>query len=320
LFYLEEYIENKKDIEISYIKKIYSAGQNNTNIIIANSEIKDYYLINKKWLDSEYSKITNNNEIKNSNEYNFETMIPKSYNNRINNISYPIDFYFIEKEEYSFEILELLKIFKSEDLPEYKIFFVYDHNLKGKKKNIYVGLINNLVIYFYLLKNKSFEIEFIVNYYDEEMMFKEIKDNIIHNGIEVYLNIMGNNHENNNIEPKTLYDIDLNNIGFYINVNNKEINNINIHEYSKGHQFIPNTNFLLGIIQCLINIKPLREIFLNKQVIIDDKLIENSPIIKKLYQIIQERWYWTNNEEIYYTLIYYINNEDSFIFNNCKLS
>ena len=78
---------------------------------------------------------------------------------------------------------------------------------------------------------------------------------------------MGNNYENNNIEPKTLYDIDLNNIGFYINVNNKEINNINIREYSKGHQYIPNTYFLLGIIQCLINIKPLKEIFLNKHVI-----------------------------------------------------
>jgi hypothetical protein len=67
LFYLEEYIENKKDIEISYIKKIYSAGQNNINIIIVNSQIKDYFLINKKWIDSkikEYSKITNNNEIK----------------------------------------------------------------------------------------------------------------------------------------------------------------------------------------------------------------------------------------------------------------
>ena len=74
-----------------------------------------------------------------------------------------------------------------------------------------------LVTHFYLVNNKEFEIEFIVNYYNEEMMLKEIKDNIMINGIEVYLNIMSSSNEINNIEKKTLYDIDLNKIGFYIN-------------------------------------------------------------------------------------------------------
>ena len=132
-------------------------------------------------------------------------MVPKLICKGINNISYPIDFYFIEKEEQSFEILELSKIVRLEALPEYKIFFVFDNNFKKEKKNIYIGLMDKdfkenklFVIYFYLLKNKEFGIEFIVKYYDEEMMFKEIKDKIIPNGIEFYLNIMGNNHENNN--------------------------------------------------------------------------------------------------------------------------
>ena len=324
LFYLEDYIENKKDIEISYIKKIYFVGQNNLNIKIINNKIKDYYLINKKWLDfklQEYSKITNNNETKISNKFNCKAWIPKSNNNiGINNISYPIDFYFIEKEDYSFEILELSQIFKSEPLPEYKIFFVYDYNSRGKKKNIYVGLINNLIIYFYLVKNKELEIAFVLNYYDEERILKEINDSIMINGIEFYLNMMSNSHENNNIEPKTfLYDLDLNNIGFYINLNNKEINNIKMIEYSKGNQYIPYTNFYFGVIQCLVNIKPLREIFLNKQFLIDNKLIENSPITKKLFQIFIDKWCWTNNKEVYDSLIYDINNEDSKIFNNCKL-
>jgi len=149
-------------------------------------------------------------------------------------------------------------------------------------------------------------------------MFKEIKDNIMPNGIEVYLNIMNNNHENN-LEQKSLYDLDLNNIGFYININNKEINNIIITEYSKGLKYIPNTYCYSGIIQCLVNINPLRDIFLNKQYLIDNKFIENSPITKKLYQIFQDKWYWTNNNEIYNLLIYDINNEDSNIFKDCKL-
>ena len=221
MFYLEEYIENKNDIVLSYIKKIDSIGQKNTSITIKNNQIKDCYLVNKKWLDSklkEYSKIENNNEIKISNEYNFETISPKLFKIGFNAYSYPIDFYFIGKEEYSFEIKELSNIFKSEDLPEYKIFLVYDDILKGKKKNIYVGIIDKLSIYFYLVKNNEFEIEFIVNYYNEEIIFKEIKDNIIPNGIEVYLNIMDKDHQNNNnnIEPKSLYDLVINNIGFLL--------------------------------------------------------------------------------------------------------
>ena len=149
-------------------------------------------------------------------------------------------------------------------------------------------------------------------------MFKEIKDNIIPNGIEVYLNIMNSNHDNNK-EQNPLYDIDLNNIGFYINLNNKEINNFEISEYSRRLDYIPNAYFYCGIIQCLVNIKQLREIFLNKQYLIDKKIIENSPITKKLYQIFQYKWNWINNNEIDISLIYDINNEDSNIFKSCKL-
>ena len=210
-------------------------------------------------------------------------MIPKLIAFGINNIHYPIDFYFIEKEEYSFEIKELSNIFKSETLPEYKIFFVYNNNLDEKQKIIYFGLIYNLFIYFYLVKNNAFKIEFIVNYYNEEIMFKEIKDIIIPNGIEVYLNMMSDHQENNNIEQIKLYDLSLNNIGFYININNKEISNIKNHEYSKYLNYIPNTYFYCGIIQCLVNIKALRKIFLNKQLLINKKFIENSPITTKLY-------------------------------------
>ena len=228
LFYLEEYIEDKKVIEISYVKKIYSAAQYNTSIKIVNNQIKDYYLINKKWLDfklEEYSKREKNNYEINLNEIISEKMVPNIIKNGIKNISYPKDFYFIEKKEYSSEILELVKIFQSEALPEYKIFFTYDDNLKKENKNIYAGLINNkdlnenesFIIYFYLVKNNNFEIEFIINYKDKERMNKEIKDNIIPNGVYVYLNIMTNIHENNNIVQKPLYDLDLNNIGFYIN-------------------------------------------------------------------------------------------------------
>jgi hypothetical protein len=201
LFYLEEYIENKKDFEISYVKKIYSAAQNNANKIIVNNQIKDYYLINKKWLDSkleEYSKREKNNYEINLNEIISEKMVPIINKKGFNNINYPEDFYFIEKEEYSSEILELVKIFQSEALPEYKIFFVYDDNIKNKNKNIYAGLINNkdikenksFFIYLYLLKYNKFEIEFIINYNDKERMNKEIKDNILPNGVYVYLKLL----------------------------------------------------------------------------------------------------------------------------------
>jgi len=323
LVYLEEYIENKKDIEISYIEKIHSVSQKNANIrIIKNNQIKDYYLINKKWLDSklqEYSKIKNNKEIKSSNEYNFETMVPQITNKEINNISYPIDFYFIEKEEYNFEIDELSNIFQTENLPIYQIFFVYDDILKEKQKNIYIGLIYNLSICFYLIENYEFKIEFILSY-NNEQIYKEIKDNIIPNGIEAYLNMTSNHQEDNNIkEPISLYDFDLNKLGFYINLNSKDINNIKIHEYSKNHAYIPYTYYYCGIIQCLVNIKPLREVFLNKQFLINKKFTENSPITKKFYQIFQNKWFWTNNNEIDYSLISDINNENSNLFNNCKL-
>ena len=227
-FYLEEYIENNKDIEMSYVKIIYSACQNNINIKKERNQIKDYYLINKRWLDSklqEYSKIANINEIKILKDYIYETIKPELIFSKYNNFSYPVDFYFIEKEKFLPEILKLSRIFKIEDFSEYKIIFVCDNNMQKEKKSIYIGLILNkdikdnklFVIYFYSIKYDRFEIEFIIKYYNEEMMFKEIKDNIMPKGIEVYLNIMNNNHDNNNLEEKLLYDLDLNNIGFYIN-------------------------------------------------------------------------------------------------------
>jgi len=329
-FYLEEYIENNKNIEMSYVKIIYSECQNNINIKKESNQIKDYYLINKKWIDSklqEYSQIAYINEIKILNEYIYEANKPELIYSKYNNFNFPVDFYFIEKEKFHSEILELSRIFKIEAFPEYKIFFVCGNNIQKEKKSIYIGLISNkdikdnklFAIYFYSIKYDVFEIEFIVNYDNEEMMFKEIKDNIMPNGIEVYLNIMNNNHDNNNFEKKLLYDLDLNNIGFYINLNNKEINNIKITEYSKGLEHIQNTYFFSGIIQCLVNIKPLREVFLNKQFLIDNKFIEDSPITKKLYKIFQDKWFWTNNNDIYVSLIYDIINEDYNIFNNCKL-
>ena len=305
-------------ILLSYINKLYLVGQNNTSIKVENNQIKGYYLINKKWFDfklKEYSKIHNNNE------YDYETMTPKLENIGFKNISYPKDFYFIEKEEYSFVIEELRDTFKSEPLPEYKIFFVYNNNaLKGKQKNIYVGIIDNLFIYFYLVKKYEFEIEFIVNYNNEEIMFKEIKDNIIPNGFEAYLNIMGSNHETiSNLIQTKLYDINFKEIGFYINKNNIKINNVQIREYSKCLEYIPKTFFYCGIIQCLVNIKPLKEIFLNKQFLIDNKFIENYPITKKLYQIFQYKWFWSNNNEVDNSLICDINDEGSYLFKNCKL-
>ena len=68
--------------------------------------------------------------------------------------------------------------------------------------------------------------------------------------------------------------------------------NIKIKEYSKCLEFIPNTYFYFGIIQCLVNIKQLREIFLNKQFLIDKKIIENSSITKKYIKYFSINGIW----------------------------
>jgi len=305
LFYLEEYIdnlENKKDIEESFLKKIILENQNKLkfNEKILKKEIKDYYLINRKWL---------NNRIKASNENNYEKIEPQLENKEFATFDYPKDFYFIEKEENNL-ILDILELGITK---ENKIFFTYDNVFKEEEnRNIYIGLINNkdiedskiLAIYFYSIKDKEFEIEYIVNYYYEERMLKEIKDNIMIKGIETYLNIMSNNNnENNNTEPISLYDIDLNNFGLYFNLNKKEINNIIFPENTKNIGYIPNKYFYCGIIQCLLNIKPLREIFLNKHLLITNNIIKNTLITKKIYQIFQNIWYGGNNNEIYASLI-----------------
>ena len=307
LFYLEEYIdniENKKDIEKSFLKKIILGNQNKSNITekILNKEIKDYYLINRKWL---------NNRIKAANEDN-EKIEPHLIDKEFRNFSYPKDFYFLEKEENKL-ILDILKL----GIPnENKIFFTYDNAFKEEKnRNIYIGLINNkdiednnlLVIYFYSIKDKEFEIEFIVNYFYEERIFKEIKDHIMIKGIEAYLNIMSSNQENSNTEPIRLYDIDLNKIGIYFNLNKKKINNIIIPEYTKNIGYIQEAYFYCGIMQCLVNIKQLREIFLNKDLLITNNLIENTIITKKFYKIFQNIWYDENNKESYESLISDIN-------------
>ena len=128
---------------------------------------------------------------------------------------------------------------------------------------------------------------------------------------------MNNNFENDDTGPISLYDIDLNNIGFYFNLNRKEINNIKIYENVKNIEYIPNTYFYCGIIQCLANINPLRELFLNRHFLITHQLIVNTVITKKFYQIFQNIWYGGNNNQIYASLIPDINKEN--IFKDCKL-
>ena len=274
----DEIKSNKKQENIKkYLYKIYK-------------DFKEFYLINENWLNCKLNKIKQNVcSIKL--EYKKTGFTKKNY---------PIEFGFLEKQVYQELMNKLLKLEKNinnKDLYYTKIFFVYANNntLNNKNNKIYIGILDRNIdqIYFYTFRKESYIKEFIIEYTKNNIILDEINNKILLDGIETYLYNMGIDllsKEN----MQNIINIELENVGIFINLNeNREYNVSQIHSRSLA---FTNTNYYNGVIQCLVNIGPLRDIFFNRNKLIKNNIIQDyKKITKNFYLLIQDMW----NSNIY---------------------
>ena len=202
-----------------------------------------------------------------------------------------------------------------------KIFFVnWQNNVPKNEKNNFInypfiGILdndNNNIIYFYSINKSKYIFEFLIIFNECENIYEELVQYIKPLGIGEYLNEMGIHFSNPN-ELFYLINRDLKMIGIFINYN---INNKYIWrpKYLKNIVYIDSTNFCKGILQCLVNIKPLKDFFLDRKQL--NKIINDNCIYTKIiYEIFQDLWYrndennYDNQNNLYNKLINEIKKE-----------
>ena len=306
-------IDSNKDIKNLDLNK---SGQ--------KCNIKEYYLIDNKWVDI---KIFNYEMEKMQKTKNINTNIKPTSKTVLKKYNYPTNFIFLEKNKYENIICEFAKKtdININNFIVYKIFFVHWQNNIPKKKQIdkvYLGILdkNYRIIYFYLIDKDDYTFDFLIDLDINVKNIDDILNNIKQKGIGQFLYEMGIDQNFGKIEEKKdLIDFDLKKIGTFINFNINPKKDICSREYAKS---IQNSNYFCGILQCLANLKEFKDFFLNKKEII--KFNEKDNIFTKyFYKTIQDLWFGFNdnvNNNLNINFMEEIKKEDSNdIFNSIKL-
>ena len=237
-------------------------------------DIKDFYLIEEDVINKIILK--NNNEIFSS-----------------PNISkIPEHFGIIEKsQENEFTIT---KINIQKNLVQYKILFV-DEYKKLNNSNLYIGIINtkSFNINFYLVQKQQYSLEYAINYDSKDKMVDDIENNIIPNGLAAYIYETGINFSYK--KTNKLFNKELELIGYITNYNNK---NEYLKKYANNLETFENSHYYTSLIQCLVNIKPLKDLFCNRELLLNEKIVQDyKKVTKSFYKIMQYLWDFNNNEK-----------------------
>ena len=254
-------------------------------------DFKNFYLINEEWIDS---KLNNKN--------NYVSFIPETKKTGFEDYEYPENFRFIE--ENNFELINELK--KNENINDIelyktKMFFVCDDSFY--KNKLYFGILpsNKNDIYFYSFKQQNYTADFLIHYEDNDLLFFEIKNQILTKGIEAYLYEMGVNY--NREKKQNLFNFRLEKIGLIYFLNSNLEYNYPLHN-SNTLENIKDSHYYNGVIQCLINIRPLKHIFLNRSRLVNSVLVDKKNINEnkvdnnnkkkitlEFYKLIQYMWH-----------------------------
>ena len=324
---LIEYDDSKNINIIEVLKEKINRNKNKDLVIkqylhLKYNDFKYFYLINENWIKINLKKDQD------MNNYQIDNIWPQLQRTGFG-YEYRIYFGLIEtNDEIINQLIKIDKICKN-DLLSVKIFFVYG-DIKYHR-NLYFGLLDkakdNNIIYFYLFEKDIYKAEFVLEYNDKNIMINEIDNYILREGIEIYLHhemkIDFTKKEKQNLMGRK------NNkkIGKFICLNeniNVKIFNPVIH--SRSLESSEGTFYFNGVIQCLVNIGPLKELFLNIYELNDKKIIQEKKIITmNFYKLMNYMWNYNqlnNNDEgqsiIFLTEIQTLS-QDLTLFNNIKL-
>ena len=311
LFELELYIKKSdKNEYLNNLKKIMDENNNSqflTSHYIIKS-LKEFYLINNKWYDS-VKKEGNKIEKYKKNE-NFK---PK-YENKGVGDNFPVEFNLVLKDENSESIIKnLINFFNIKDeIITKKIFIIKEKKEKNStKENTYVCMISGNFIYFYLMKNSNYYIQFLIRYNDKNIMETEIKEKILNTSLKHYINFM---IIFMNKQPK-LYDIEFKEIGQIYNSENKDFLILESSKYPQAievdNQEDININKIQSLLLCLANIREIKD-FINSK---PNKIKNDYPFLFNFFQILRIMWkfdskfigiYAKDYESIFFNLLFQI--------------
>ena len=226
-------------------------------------DIKYFYLIDKDLI----KKIISQN--------NFEIF------NSINNFDeIPKNFEIIEKNEDNELIIKKANL--QDKIFQYKILFM----------DGYFGIINDTkyIVYFYLIIKGSYSPKYIINYKSEDMMINDIENNILPKGIANYISETGIGFSNT--KTSKLFNKELELIGVIINLKNKKHCQIN---YNDILEISEESNYYVALMQCLVNLIHLKNIFLNREFLFNEKIIQDYKKVTKFFYEIM-KYIWKNND------------------------
>ena len=267
-------VKNEANI-MEIIKDIINKNKDvNKYLNLEYKDIKQFYLINNNWLNSK-----------------LDSFKPK-FEKTSFGYEYPTDFEYIDIQKG-----KLIKILSKEqdivkDICIKQMFFVYDKK-NYKNKEIYCGIFdnnkNNKIIYFYFFTNEKLIFKFLLDYDNDNIMESEMKK-ITQKGIIKYLDEMGIDFYKK--EKQYLIDLEFKKLGLFFNNYEKIENNDNIY-YSRPLERNEGSYKYNDIIQCLVNIGPLKDLFLNRNKLYKEKIIEeNKKITFNFYKLMQYMWHW----------------------------
>ena len=247
------------------------------------------------------------------------------------NFKFPLNFSLLDKEKYEY----VIKYLSSQDsciniqnIMSSKIFFInWQNNLEKREENnlnsnnLYMGVLDNnndCIIYFYSINEDKYIFEFLIVFNENKSIYEEFTKYIKPLGIGKYLSEMGINFSNKEL-IENLINKDLKKLGFFINFFPKNINNVWTPTYPKNIEYKESSDFLIWILNCLLNIEPLKNFFLDRNEL--SKIINNNTIYTKLfYEIFQYLWYWNNDKQnnLYDLRKQILKESDSNIFEDIK--
>ena len=322
---LNDLIKIQEEIEGNY--KLSSITGNN-NLIKADDKFnKQYYIFSKDWFNEyiknykldKYQKMLNEkkvkddifNEIKKNNNKKLNEKVKPKFkleNLFLENLEYPMDFVYIQKdinnEKRIQEIVNYDKRIKLDEFIIYEIFIDIISRKNSEKtdkkqgsENIkYICIItrNKQFIYIYSLKKNNYDIKWIIKIYQKIENDNENLNELIklfkEKGIDASLAQMGINFEEINT-PQKLIDTNIKVLGEIINKKAEEINK-KINQKSIGLEPIESEYpFLNPLIQCLVNIKPMMDYFLDRQRLSKDCSGDETKITKEFSALFQNLWY-----------------------------
>ena len=317
---------NYINIEINKYKEINDLNLNE-NI---DKNIKEYYLINNHWIDSEINKKKNFRKSYSS-SMTKNDICPNC--THLEYLNYPTEFGFIEKDKFESIINYLNDIDNEIDIQNImvsKIFFINWQNINSYfskdyfDKNFFIGILdndNNSIIYFYLYRLKKYLFQFVLKFKDKNIANEEIQKSIKLKGIGQYLNEMGIDFSKVNVSID-LANINLENIGKFINF--FKIDNLAIWtpNFPKNLKYIDKSGYFICVLECLINIESLKDFFLNRLNLIEF-IDKDSIFTKNFYKIVQDLWNWyeeNDNNDIYIQIMEGLKEKDNSnnILNNLK--